>query len=128
MIDATNDGETLKLLFHSLFLLNKIFFSLNSQDLPEFFEDHMEEFMVIFQKFLVYSNPVLITNDTDEPGWLEKVKASICEIIDLYATKYEEEFKRLPQFVETVWNLLTNIGLEPKNDYVLFSVLKLACK
>ena len=106
------------MLFQTLFLLNKIFYSLNAQDLPEFFEDHMEEFMVIFQKYLLYSNPALITQDLDEAGWLEKVKASICEIIDLYATKYEEDFQRLPQFVEIVWNLLTNIGLEPKNDFV----------
>ena len=81
--------------------------------------------MVLFQKYLVYSNPVLVSQDSDEPGWLEKVKSSICEIIDLYATKYEEDFKRLPQFVETVWNLLTNIGLEPKYDYVRLMFLRL---
>lgn len=129
MIDAAGDASTLTLLFQTLFLLNKIFYSLNAQDLPEFFEDHMEECMALFQKYLVYSNPVLMTQDEDEAGWLEKVKASICEIIDLYATKYEEDFKRLPQFVETVWNLLTNIGLESKNDYVLLLFSKfIACK
>lgn len=116
MIDATNDTRLLETYFQTLFLLNKIFYSLNAQDLPEYFEDHMEEVMHLMQKYLVYTNPAL---ESDDVGWLEKVKASICEIIDLYATKYEEDFKRLPQFVETVWNLLTNIGLEPKNDFLV---------
>lgn len=32
----------------------KIFYSLNSVDLPEFFEDHMNEWMTLFRKFLLY--------------------------------------------------------------------------
>lgn len=116
MIDAASDKRQLETYMQTLFLLNKIFYSLNAQDLPEYFEDHMEDVMQLMQKYLVYTNPAL---EGEEVGWLQKVKASICEIIDLYATKYEEDFKRLPQFVETVWNLLTNIGLEPKNDFLV---------
>ncbi len=108
----------LKTYFQALFLINKIFIDLNCQDLPAFFEDHQDSFMSLFQKYLQYKNPLLDTQDSEEIGPLERVKASICEIIDLYATKYEEEFTKLPEFVQLVWNLLTTVGLEPKNDYV----------
>jgi len=50
---------------------------------------------------------------------MERVKASICEIIDLYAKRYEEEFTKLPKFVETIWTLLTTTGPEPKYDVVI---------
>ena len=59
-IDANvNNGDTLKTLFQSLLLITKIFQSINSQDLPEAVEDHMTEFMDIFQKYLKYQNPLL---------------------------------------------------------------------
>lgn len=44
----------LQTLFTALVLLLKIFYSLNCIDLPEFFEDHMEEFMTLFQGLLKY--------------------------------------------------------------------------
>ncbi|TPX31070.1 hypothetical protein SmJEL517_g05491 [Synchytrium microbalum] len=110
---------TLSTLFTTLLLLTKIFYSLNSQDLPEFFEDHMDEFLNLLQKYLVYTNALLETEDDEEAGPLEKVKASIAEIIDLYATRYEEEFTRLPQFVQTVWELLTATGTQPKYDMLV---------
>lgn len=49
-------------------------------------------------------------------GLGEKVKTSICEVVDLFAKRYEEEFTLLPAFVETIWTLLTNTSLESKND------------
>ena len=97
-----------------------MFYSLNCQDLPEFFEDHQDEFMALFQKYLEYSNPLLQTDDDeDEPGPVEKVKASICQVIDLYASMYEDDFKKLPLFVQIIWNLLTTIGLQPKYDFLV---------
>jgi exportin-2 (importin alpha re-exporter) len=49
---------------------------------------------------------------------LEKVKTAICEIVDLYAKRYEDVFTMLPKFVEIIWSLLTSVGLESKNDHV----------
>ncbi|KAJ1997714.1 importin-alpha export receptor, partial [Coemansia thaxteri] len=57
--------------------------------------------------------------DNDTAGDLEEVKASICEIIELYAQRFEEEFKQLPQFVETVWSMLTTVGAGHKYDGVV---------
>ncbi|KAI9337773.1 Cse1-domain-containing protein [Obelidium mucronatum] len=108
--------KALAVLFNAILLLTKIFYSLNCQDYPEFFENNHDQFMALLKKYLVYTNPLLETNDNEEVGPIEKVKSSICEIIDLYGTKYEEDFKTLPDFVQTVWGLLTTTGAQPKYD------------
>lgn len=57
--------------------------------------------------------------NAEDEGVLQKVQAAICESINLYTTKYEEEFAQfLPTFVVAVWNLLVKVGPEPKNDAV----------
>lgn len=50
---------------------------------------------------------------------MEKVKTSICEIIDTYAKRYEDDFPKLPIFVESVWTLLVGTSLEAKNDLLV---------
>jgi exportin-2 (importin alpha re-exporter) len=57
-----NNKEQLAIVFQTLLLLCKIFYSFNSQDIPEFFEDNQEEFMSYFRKYLLYKNSLL---DTD---------------------------------------------------------------
>ncbi|KAI9340023.1 Cse1-domain-containing protein [Zopfochytrium polystomum] len=125
LIDA-NAGNVavLELLFQGLLLLCKIFYSANSQDLPEFFENNQEAFMALFMKYLNYTNAGIMGKSLeDEPGPIEKVKSAICQILDLYGSKYEEDFKSLPQFVEAVWNLLTTTGMESKNDELVSHAL-----
>ncbi|KAJ2909179.1 importin-alpha export receptor, partial [Coemansia aciculifera] len=117
--EHAGNRSALQILLHSLMLLCQIYYDLNCQDLPPFFEDHMAEFMQTFHKYLVYMNPNAENGDDDVAGDLEEVKASICEIIELYAQRYEEEFKQLPQFVETVWNMLTTVGASHKYDGVV---------
>ena len=49
--------------------INRIFYSLNYQDLPEYFEDHMGEWMAGFAKLLEYKNAVLVDDDEEmQPG------------------------------------------------------------
>lgn len=116
-----NDKEALKILFGSLHLMCKIYYSLNAQDIPEFFEDNQVNIMPIFLKYLTYSSPLLeVDSDGDEAGPMERVKTSICEIVDLYTKKYEDVFPALPQFVETIWGLLTRLDSSPKNDLVRY--------
>lgn len=101
-------------------LLVKIYYDLNCQDLPEFFEDHLKQFMDILHNYLIYSNPLAETNDDTETGVLEVIKTDICEILQLYTQRYEDEFgKMLPTFVGATWNLLTTIGLQPKYDLLV---------
>ena len=93
----------------------KIFYIFSTQDIPEFFEDHLAEFMGIFRKFLDLDFAVA----SSLPGnILEHLKSSICDVVSLYSLQYDEEFVMLPQFVESVWNLLMGIGEDVKFDYV----------
>jgi len=52
----TGNTQVLNTLFETMVLLTKVFYDLNSQDIPEFFEDHMTEFMTILHKYLIYHN------------------------------------------------------------------------
>src|SRR6218665_1148551 len=53
---------------------------------------------------------------------MEQVKSEICDSVTLYAQKYEEEFApRLPTFVNDIWQLLINTGVEVKYDMVRIS-------
>ena len=50
-VHAGNEAA-LKVIYASLTLVCKVFYSLNYQDLPEFFEDNMETWMTTFLKLL----------------------------------------------------------------------------
>lgn len=106
-------------LSRTLLLLLQIFYDLNCQDLPEFFETNIVPCMALLHKYLTWSRPELVSDDDeDEAGPLEKVRASICEIAQLYTQKYLEEFTMMEQFVETTWTLLTGLGQSVKYDIV----------
>jgi len=50
---------------------------------------------------------------------LQKVQAAVCDNINLYITKYEEELSPfLSTFVGAVWSLLVKVGPQRKNDAV----------
>ncbi|KAJ3054316.1 importin-alpha export receptor [Rhizophlyctis rosea] len=114
-----NNKEALKPLMQCLLLLFKIFWSLNSQEFAEFFEDHYGEFVGLMRKYLVYMNPEVDDGDEDEPGVLEKIKTVICEVAHMYASKYAEDFKDLKEFVELVWKLVIGLGPQQKNDLLV---------
>lgn len=118
-VDAmTNDPVQLKFRLDALLLMCRIFYSLNYQDLPEYFEDHMSEWMQEFAKYLRYQNPVLTDADEEvEPSPIDSLQAAIIENLGLYSSKDEEEFmKHLPTFTTLVWNLLLGITSYPKHD------------
>lgn len=130
MVESSgNDQARLKLLFEALRLICRIFYSLNWQDLPEFFEENMETWMPNFRKLLSYKNPLLIDEDEDEKaGPLELVHAAIVENVNLYADKYEEEFNPyLEGFATAVWELLQSSGttaLKFKYDPLITTSMK----
>ena len=65
---ATNAVELTSRL-SALRSINRIFYSLNYQDLPEYFEDHMGDWMEVFAKLLQYTNPILVDEDEEmQPG------------------------------------------------------------
>lgn len=114
----SNDAAQLKPRLAALRSMCRIFYSLNWQDLPEYFEDHMGEWMAEFAKYLRYQNPLLVDNDEEmEPSPVDKLQAAIVENLNLYANKDEEPFLPfLPEFTTLVWNLLMNVSAMPKHD------------
>jgi exportin-2 (importin alpha re-exporter) len=120
-----SNPPALKVIFGSLVQIAKIFYYLNYQDLPEFFEDNMQVWMTHFHALLTSDNKVLQTDDEDEPGLLEELKSQICDNIGLYAHKYEEEFSPfMNQFVTAVWNLLLTVGPQVKYDMLASNAIQ----
>lgn len=132
-----NNVDALKVIYNSLVLICKVFYSLNFQDLPEFFEDNMQIWMTNFHAMLTADVKCLQNKasskcgflrlminrfhlqDSEEAGVMEQLKSQVCDNVALYAQKYDEEFRPyLPQFVTDVWSLLVATGLEPKYDLV----------
>ncbi|SCZ88440.1 BZ3500_MvSof-1268-A1-R1_Chr2-1g04412 [Microbotryum saponariae] len=113
------------LLLKTILLLLQIYHDLNSQDLPEFFEDRLGDFMTLLLKYLDYSPPAALqtpdTDDDDEEaaGDMENIKAEVCEIAQLYSLRYLDAFGEggyLGPFVQKTWELLTKLGLAVKYD------------
>ncbi|CAL4096864.1 unnamed protein product [Meganyctiphanes norvegica] len=125
--ENVNNPVALKIIFSSLVTVGKLFFALNSQDLPEFFEDNMAVWMEHFLNLLNFTSPLLVTDD-DEVGVLEQVKSRVCENLTLYASKYREEFEPyLEKFVTAVWNLLSTTTLAVKYDQMVSHAIQFLC-
>ncbi|KAK6834963.1 Importin alpha re-exporter [Apiospora arundinis] len=119
-----NNKEALKGYFDTMSLLIKVFYDLSCQDMPPQFEEHLEQISVFLHKYLTYENPLLATDDDSEAGVLENVKADICEALELYTSKFDEEFGKYTQtFITSAWNLLSSIGPEQKYDGLVSKAL-----
>ncbi|PWW80395.1 Cse1-domain-containing protein [Tuber magnatum] len=111
--------------FQTLNLIIKISFDLNCQDLAPDFEENLATIMGLLHKYLTFTNPLLVTDDDDGSGPLERVKAGICEFLQLFTTKYEDVFDEMLQnFVNSTWMLLTTTGPEPKYDILVSKALQ----
>ncbi|EMG45589.1 CSE1 Importin alpha re-exporter [Candida maltosa Xu316] len=128
LIESSNDNEAkLIIYFENLLLLVQIYYDFNCQDIPEFFEDHMNELMSIIHKYLVYENGLLKKHDEDEEiNVLIKVKTSIVELLSLYVTRYADVFQPLIQtFITSVWELVNNyVTKQPKYDLLVVKSLQ----
>lgn len=52
------------------------------------------------------------------PGPIQKVRATICEIAQLFALKYSDDFPQLGLFVSGVWQMLGTVGMGTRDDQV----------
>ncbi|KAA1099321.1 importin-alpha export receptor, variant 2 [Puccinia graminis f. sp. tritici] len=105
----------------------QIYYDLNCQDIPEYFEDHLEEFMNLLHKYLTWEIPYLASarqEDADdeeegEAGELEKIRAGICEVVELYSLRYLDVFPMMDVFVKTCWDMLTRLGRQQRSDILV---------
>ncbi|XP_050237080.1 exportin-2 [Mercurialis annua] len=115
---------TLKPLFESQRLCCRIFYSLNFQELPEFFEDNMEKWMTEFKKYLTTPYPGL-ESSADGQLVVDDLRAAVCENISLYMEKNEEEFKEYVEgFALAIWTLLGNVSQSSGRDRLAVTAIK----
>jgi exportin-2 (importin alpha re-exporter) len=120
-----NNKQALRELFQTLNLIVKLSFDLNCQDLAPVYEENLATIMGIFHKYLTYTNPLLETDDDEESGALERTKSGICELLQLFAGKYEDVFDPMLQnFANSTWTLLTELGPQPKYDILVSNALQ----
>ncbi|KAK1926751.1 putative importin-alpha export receptor [Papiliotrema laurentii] len=126
-------NASLSLLAQSVLLLTQLFHDLVSQDLPPFFEERLGDFMGDqasgkegwLRKYLSWERAELKGDDDDEaPGPLQKIRASICEIAELFAQKYLSDFPQLGSFVDGIWNMLTTVGPGTREDVLVAKALR----
>lgn len=118
-------AATLRPLIESQRLCCRIFYSLNFQELPEFFEDHMKEWMGEFKKYLTMRYPALEEGSGDGLAVVDELRAAVCENISLYIEKNEEEFEEyLNDFALAVWSLLTTVSASSSRDRLTITAIK----
>lgn len=120
------DKASLIIYAENLLLLVQIYYDLNCQDIPEFFEDHIVEGMEIMYKYLSFESPLLTDPDSDdEIDVLIKVKTSIVELVSLYITRYSDVFEPLIEtFITVIWKLINDyITKQQKFDLLVVKVL-----
>ncbi|KAG6427215.1 hypothetical protein SASPL_111457 [Salvia splendens] len=102
-----------------------IFHSFNYMDLPEFFEDHMNEWMVEFNKYLTMKYPSLEDSGSEGLAVVDDLRAVVCENISLYMKRDEETFQRyLNGFVEAAWGLLVAVSNSSNRDGLTVTAIK----
>lgn len=121
---ATGANASLKPYIESQRLCCRIFYSLNFQELPEFFEDHMDEWMADFQKYLTVKYPAL-EDTSDGLALVDELRAAVCENISLYMEKEEDLFQKyLSSFVEAVWGLLVVASASSSRERLTVTAIK----
>ncbi|KAG6026777.1 hypothetical protein E4U19_002414 [Claviceps sp. Clav32 group G5] len=122
--EYANDKGALKGWFETLDLQIKILHDMSSHDLPPIFEENLGSISEFLHKYLTYSNPILATDDDDEASIVDTTKADICELLNLYTIKYDEDFSKYVQpFITSAWNLLTAVGTQTKYDNLVSKCL-----
>lgn len=121
---ATGANATLRPYIESQRLCCRIFYSLNFQELPEFFEDHMDEWMTEFQKYLTVKYPA-VEDTSDGLTLVDELRAAVCENISLYMEKEEDLFQKyLSSFVEAVWGLLVVASAYSSRERLTVTAIK----
>ncbi|CAF0993001.1 unnamed protein product [Didymodactylos carnosus] len=119
----TNATE-IKIIFDSLFVITKIFYDLNAQELPDHFDDNKDVYLNNFLLLLAYDNP-LLRSDANNTGVLEQVKTEICRIVALFADNYSDDFKPFTQqFASAIWSLLTKLDSSPGYDDLVGTAMR----
>ncbi|OAA64503.1 chromosome segregation protein [Niveomyces insectorum RCEF 264] len=117
--------ELLKAWFENMTLLIEILYDLSCQDLPPIIESNLDFIMGLLQFYLTYASPDSTAENKEAPTVVEEVKTEICEVLQLYTTKYDEDFGKYTEtFAHTVLNLVATTGTEQRYDIFVSKALQ----
>ncbi|KAI6782948.1 Importin alpha re-exporter-like protein [Emericellopsis cladophorae] len=123
--ENASDKAALHGWFETLDLQIKIIYDMSCHDIPPIFDENLGSISELLHKYLVYSNPLLQTDDEAETSIIDTTKADICELLQLLTTKYDEDFsKYCKPFITSAWDLLSNVGTETKYDALVSKALQ----
>ncbi|KXX74491.1 Importin alpha re-exporter [Madurella mycetomatis] len=124
-IEASKNNEAaLKGWLETMSLLTRIFYDLSCQDLPPVIETHLQPITVILHKYLSYTNPIFDAED-EEATPLETLKSDICDALQLFTNKYDDDFGGYVQdFTNNVWNVLSSVGPQKRYDILTSKALQ----
>ena len=102
-----------KIYLEILYYILKIFYNLNYQDFPEFFEDHLKEWLSVLNNLLVLpgnnANYSLATDDVSKE-WVLKLKAKTMKCINFYFQQYYDDIKDYTNpFYNSIWLVMQSI-------------------
>lgn len=120
-VSPPNSDQLIKIA-ESLLLCTKIYRSLITQDLPEYFEDTLNNWLTMLL-WLLQSNMEF----KDTQSIKEDTKSEICEIASLFVQRYSDadnagDFIRL--FAQQIWNLLINTNQDTKYDSLVSAAIR----
>ncbi|KAM7189624.1 CAS/CSE protein, C-terminus domain containing protein [Naviculisporaceae sp. PSN 640] len=118
------DAAALKGWLETMSLLIRIFYDLSCQDLPPIIETNLQSITLILHKYLSFTSS-LFDDEEDEATPLETLKSDICDALQLYTNKYDDDFGGYTQeFTNNVWNVLSSIGPQKRYDILASKALQ----
>lgn len=122
---AQRDASAIELIVGNAQLLARIFYLLSWQDMPAFFEDNLKQFMELLRELLTFEDGAIDEAADDDPSCIDHMHAAIIEILNLYAGKFDEDFRPYLQFfIRDVWELLVRRSNSTKYDKVVTTGIK----
>uniref|UniRef100_A0A6G1S494 Exportin-2 n=1 Tax=Aceria tosichella TaxID=561515 RepID=A0A6G1S494_9ACAR len=120
--NVAGDVNTSQPLYQSILLCTEIYHSLITQDLPDFFEERLNQWLPLFLELLTVQ-----TELPDGINVIEDMKSEICEIASLFVSRYSdaENAKEYAQkFAENIWTLLVTTGPDMKYDTLVSTAIR----
>ena len=118
---VSQDKDALTVVVKVLRLCARIFFSLNYQDIPEYFEDNIGAWMQTTDNLITMDFAVLERRgqelELEHPTVQAELKAALIENVALYVEKYEEELgDHCKPLTEHIYMLLMSLNRRVSND------------
>ncbi|AEO63394.1 uncharacterized protein THITE_2108580 [Thermothielavioides terrestris NRRL 8126] len=123
-IEANKDNaDALKGWLETMSLLIRILYDFCCHDIPFVIEAHLQPITALLQKYITYSSAKF--DEEDEATPLETLKSDICDVLQLFTNKYDDDFGQYVQaFTSSVWDVLSKISFEKRYDILTSKALQ----